>query len=154
MNPIQPAGITPASLWSLPGAPTPIRAAAVLAPELDARTGARVSLDGQGDPVMNSLALQFRTVRGSGVSVADDGTELFSIEKNGEDAPALIEFEMARVLEPFVEQGLITVDPTVITAGPDAGNRATVLERVHRAGSVEQGVEVPNRGGAAPTESR
>lgn len=154
MNPIQPAGITPASLWDVPGAPTPIAAAAVLAPELDPNTGARVSLDGQGDPVWNAIGLQLRTRRGTGVSVADDGTDLLEIQKNGEDAAALISFEMTRVVQPFVDAGLVTVDAPDVTAGPDAGNRATALERVHREGSIEDGVLVPARGGAAPTETR
>lgn len=142
MQPCQPAGITPASLWSAPGTPAPIRAIPQLAFEEDAATGRRLSLEGQGDPVLVGIGQQLRTARGTGVSVEDDGTDLFSITKQTEDAPARIEFEMARVLQPFVAEGVIATDAPDITAGPDAGNTATVLERVKllRGGATPAGM--------------
>lgn len=142
MQPCQPAGITPASLWYAPGTPAPIRAIPQLAPDEDAATGRIRSLEGQGDPVLVALGQQLRTARGTGASVAEDGTDLFSITKQTEDAPALIEFEMQRVLKPFVDDGVITAEPPDVTAGPDAGNTATVLERVKlkRGGATPAGV--------------
>lgn len=142
MQPCQPAGITPASLWYAPGTPTPIRAIPQLAPEEDAATGRRLSLEGQGDPVLVAIGQQIRTERGTGVSVEDDGTDLFAITKQTEDAPALIEFEMRRTLKPFENDGVITVEDPQVTAGPDAGNTATVLDRVKLL-----------RGGGAPGSS-
>lgn len=145
MNPCQPAGITPASLWTAPGTPTPIRPAAVLVVEEEPSTGRRLSLDGQGHPILATIGVQLRTRRGSGESVLDEGSAITDITKNNVDTPALIAFELQRMLKPLVDDGRIIAGDPDITAGPDAGNVATTIERVQLLGP---------EGGGIPTDPR
>lgn len=124
-----PAGISPAATWkALPDVERQ-RPIAVLTPKLDGRSGEQVSMTKGDDPTFQSIAAAFRTQFGSGVAVTNFGHKLESITKNDESAPDAIRFEVDRILAPYLADRLIHVDKLTITAGPEAGNSATIFLR-------------------------
>jgi hypothetical protein len=119
--PVAPAGILPAS--SAPGAAVPpaARPAPILAPKIDPVTGARQALFEGDDPVYAAIVAAFRTVRGSGIAVADTGQRFEDVRKNSTDAPELIRYEVERILSPYQAAGQIRIDSIEPEAGPDKG---------------------------------
>lgn len=118
---IPPAG-TPASQFHGQEFVAPAKSPAILARKIDANTGALLSLFEGMHPVDSNIALEFRLRRGSGVAVQDRGNRLREIRKNTEDAPKMIESEMRRIAQPFLDAGDVQIVTLEVDAGEGSGD--------------------------------
>lgn len=117
----------PLSAWTAAPPIPPSGIASYLNEEIDPQTGETTSLTSGMDPTDATILTQFRTERGSGAAVLEDGHTLFKIESNDEDAPARIDFEIARLLRPFLaRKEIVLPTPVQIAAGPEQGDTAAV----------------------------
>lgn len=92
----------------------------MLAEKIDVGSGDLLSLVEGLDPVDAWVLTQLRTIRGSGSAVQDQGHNLTGIENNDATAPALIAYEIDRMLKPAVDRGDIEVLSRLVEAGEEA----------------------------------
>lgn len=114
---ILPAGVSPVSsdpgtVLEPPGLPPVMRAS-----NLDPTTGEVLSLTRDVAPIPAAIQRQFRTVRGSGAAVLNDGQSFNKIQKNDITATRQIQFEIQRIFAPFVIAKTARIDQIVPFGG-------------------------------------
>lgn len=117
---VPPCGTVPAVTWTPPPEAAPLAATPMLAEKIDVGSGDLLSLVEGLDPVDAWVLTQLRTVRGSGSAVQDQGHSLTEIENNDTTTPALVAYEIDRMLKPAVDRGDIEVVSRIVQAGDDA----------------------------------
>lgn len=126
---VPPAGISPAALFVPAVFVSPQTPPQVLAWKLDPTSGELLSLFEGRPSVVALLIEQLRVVRGSGASVQDSGNALSTIRYNDDAAPARIDAEMHRILDPLVAADQIALLKLDVDAGPSSGDTGEVFAR-------------------------
>lgn len=124
---VPPAGLTQAATFAptqlVAGLPPPV----TLARLLDPTTGEQLSLFHGRPPVIALLIEQLRVVRGTGAAVQDSGNAFSTIRYNDAVAPANLEAEAHRILDPLVAAGFLELQDLEVEAGPQDGDLGAVF---------------------------
>ncbi len=124
---IPPAGVTAASFFTPTPFVDPAKPPALLADNIDPKTGEFRSIFTAPHYVDAAIVTQFRTRRGSGAAVQNDGQALDEVKKNDANAPDAIRHEINRVLKPFVVRGDIEIRKIDVEAGETFGIQGSAL---------------------------
>jgi hypothetical protein len=118
--PIAPAGLSPLGTYApqvlLDSQKPP---PAILADLVDPTTHELTSLFTGDDPVDAQVKIALSRVRGSGVSVTRIGQRFGDVRKLDEDAKTVIQREATFAMKPLVDSGVVRVEKSEVTIGPD-----------------------------------
>jgi hypothetical protein len=142
---IPPAGVSAASFFTTTPFVDPARPPAILADDIDPKTGELRSLFTSVHPVDAAIQYQFRVKRGSGACVLEQGQAFDSIKKNTSSAPNDLRFEAQRILQPFVDRGDAEIVTLEVAGGEAEKDRGAVFVQYRnlRTGKVSP-IELPS----------